>query len=177
MCTADLGRMSQGTGHRCTCSQRKVSQTSETDATVHNLSLSENETWVVTKKFMNICTACVCVPSYIAFLILFSFSTDSLSSKQSSSPHAAPCWLPKCISSDLSRYTGENMCSRTGARRDRRSAMMFHYIDYAETAVRMRNRQRARKQTITDRKGGRRRICTQKSVSMRGRTCETKRGE
>ena len=35
------------------------------------------------------------------------------------------------------------MCSRTSARRDRRSAMMFHYIDYADTAVRTRNRQRA----------------------------------
>lgn len=34
------------------------------------------------------------------------------------------------------------MCSRTSARRDRRSAMMFHYIDYADTAVRTRNRQK-----------------------------------
>ncbi|KAK5886361.1 hypothetical protein CesoFtcFv8_017401 [Champsocephalus esox] len=34
------------------------------------------------------------------------------------------------------------MCSRTSARRDRRAAMMFHYIDYADTAVRTRNRQR-----------------------------------
>lgn len=34
------------------------------------------------------------------------------------------------------------MCNRTGARRDRRSTMMFHYIDYADTTVRTRNRQR-----------------------------------
>lgn len=34
------------------------------------------------------------------------------------------------------------MCSRTAASRDRRSAMMFHYIDYADMAVRTGNRQR-----------------------------------
>lgn len=36
------------------------------------------------------------------------------------------------------------MCSQTSASRDRRAAMMFHYIDYADTKVRMRNRQRER---------------------------------
>lgn len=34
------------------------------------------------------------------------------------------------------------MCSRTAANRDRRSAMMFHYIDYADSVVRTGNRQR-----------------------------------
>lgn len=34
------------------------------------------------------------------------------------------------------------MCSRTAANRDRRSAMMFHYIDYADLVVRTGNRQR-----------------------------------
>ena len=76
--------------------------------------------------------------SFCNYLFFFPFF-----SKQPSLPHVAQCRLPKCISSDLSRYTGENMCSRTSARRDRRSAMMFHYIDYADTAVRTRNRQRA----------------------------------
>lgn len=89
------------------------------------------------------------------------------------------------------------MCSRTSARRDRRSAMMFDYIDYADTAVRTRNRQRAGgegtgregereheelgrerrrerwRQTNTDRKRGERWERAQRngaSVSMRGRT-------
>lgn len=60
------------------------------------------------------------------------------------------------------------MCSRTSASRDRRAAMMFHYIDYADTKVRMRNRQRERneerekenrkssQQTYPDRKWGER---------------------
>lgn len=34
------------------------------------------------------------------------------------------------------------MCNRTAANRDRRSAMMFHYIDYADSLVRTRMRQR-----------------------------------
>lgn len=46
------------------------------------------------------------------------------------------------------------MCSRTGARRDRRSAMMFHYIDYADTAVRTRNRQ-SEGNKESEREGGR----------------------
>jgi len=72
--------------------------------------------------------------------------------------------------------------------------MMFHYIDYADTAVRTRNRQhvgkqrvgeredkkQTQRQTITDRKKRQRWAQTQKklaSVRMRGRTCETGRGE
>lgn len=131
-------------------------------------------------------------PFFFFFFSKPTFKTIFFFPKQPSLPHVAPCRLPKCISSDLSRYTGENMCSRTGARRDRRSAMMFHYIDYADTAVRTRNRQsegnresereggrkgarktESRRQTNTDKKRGQRRRRTQKngaSVSMRGGT-------
>lgn len=38
------------------------------------------------------------------------------------------------------------MCSRSAASTDRRSAMMFHYIDYADTAAGTGNRQRRENQ-------------------------------
>lgn len=147
------------------------------------------------KKYLTFIFRRVSDTNYLLWTLFFfqtHFQNHLFFPKQPSLPHVAPCRLPKCISSDLSRYTGENMCSRTGARRDRRSAMMFHYIDYADTAVRTRNRQsegnresereggrkgarktESRRQTNTDRKRGRRRRRTQKngaSVSMRGGT-------
>lgn len=73
MCTADLGSMSQGTGHRCTCSLLSTKgQSNFRDGCNLPQFVSERE-WDEDyyKKFMNVCKACIFVPSYTAFLFNF----------------------------------------------------------------------------------------------------------